>query len=50
MNKAVKTGLQLVGLAAWATAWIGGGLWLTYLGTRPEQEKTSDDESDNSGE
>jgi hypothetical protein len=44
VKKVVKTGLQIAGLAAWATAWIGGGLWLAYLGTRPEQERTSDDQ------
>lgn len=28
MKNFLKTGLQLMGLAAWATAWIGGGLLL----------------------
>ena len=38
MKNSVKTGLQILGLAVWATAWIGGGLWLGYLGTRIEEK------------
>jgi len=43
MKNPAKTGLQVLGLIAWATVWIGGGYWLAYLGTRPE--KREDDPS-----
>ena len=49
MKNSVKTGLQILGLAAWATTWIGGGLWLAMIGTRPESDK-SEKEGDSTQE
>lgn len=39
MRKHVKIGLQLLGLAAWTTAWIGGGLLLLHKAIKAEEER-----------
>ena len=44
MNGKVKLGCQLLGLAAWATAWVGGSMWAFTRAMKKDTETRRLDE------